>query len=331
MIFKKNYNNFIQEDYQNYSTILTKNNLNSKLDALYYNKNSKNFKKISLDLYNHNNKIILKDCITSTINIKNKLINSIKSSFIDTEYNSTYNKNTNLINKILKNLNIFTNQNNIINLKDTKINSIKNNIYPINKNIIQQFDKINEIFELEELETLILEMIILILTIPIINFPLFYTGCYGFKSRIVSIDSIKILENDIEIKEISSKIINNTLKLFKFIDNYVNYIYSKLNKNFLIFFNNNYNEIIIKIIEKNINKEFNLCINPFDLYRLIRIIQAESNGIYSNIAIDFLLYCKSLNMIEFDIPIHFYNGYEYISEYYNILNPNRYEDELFLT
>ena len=81
---KNNYNVKMNENIKKILSIFTYDDMyNSKLDTLYYNRLKNKFDRISYFLKRFDDRYILRDVVYSNINYKHGIINSVKSSFID--------------------------------------------------------------------------------------------------------------------------------------------------------------------------------------------------------------------------------------------------------
>ena len=293
-----------------------------KIDRLYYDRKNEKLNNFNLIFENFNNKLILRDLSNHQIHLASNEPSSFISSFID---NISYNNNTKLIE------NFYDYYKDIFNLQknnqvdyciNPKINIENNKLYLTdNKDILNKLDFMAEIFDIDwgiiNDDFLLIKTLLLSFLTFLLESPMYINFYIDTKNKIITFDRFKFLSKDILFKDLNTKHIRKVINL-------VNDIMIQLNKTenkYVLFININYNELNIRIYNKNSTKSyfiFNL--NPQDFYRIIRTFDKDEKTFIYLLSIKHKI--KSLFNI-FSII----DNEEYVLEYKNLFNNERRENK----
>lgn len=296
----------------------------SQLNSLYYNPKTKSFEKVSYFLKIFNNVFSLRDVIYSKINCKHAYVTEIKSSFLDKPVGSKFNKSDNMIHQILLNFNDINLQSNnkfsINEIKHNQINKFK--FIKDNYDFLNHYDYIVEKSDLIEEENFIFETLFLLFTLPLIQIPIYLNGVFDWNYGKFQIANIKILTDDIELKEYLKLFIYKINSIIEFLNPYIKEIIYKYKKSYTFMVNINYFETNLQIYDKYFHQYYDLIFNSNDYYRLLRIF--ASNLIHNTLSeynlLTKLAYKNNISTLYDSFLLM--DSLEYVLDYYNIRENN---------
>lgn len=331
---KNNYNVKMNENIKKILSIFTYDDMyNSKLDTLYYNRLKNKFDRISYFLKRFDDRYILRDVVYSNIDYKHGIINSVKSSFIDSP--TVYGKQesnilqyiNNNYNDILHSLNNDTN----IKLQNIVFNNHKKMKLIDNCDFLNVYDYMVENSNLSDLEIFLFESLLVTFTLPLVHIPIYLSAMYDWSKRKLEVKDLRILYDDIEMREYLSKLIKKINMILGFLDNIIQESIVQNKRSFVFMININFFELNLHIYDKNKQCEYFFLFSPYDYYRLLRILSSSVNTDRESLYNDLIDITNKLNITTISNSINIPDSVEYLLEYFNFYPYERreYQEEYY--
>lgn len=325
---KNNYNVKMNENIKKILSIFTYDDMyNSKLDTLYYNRLKNKFDRISYFLKRFDDRYILRDVVYSNIDYKHGIINSVKSSFIDSP--TVYGKQeSNILQYINNNFNdILHSLNNDTNIKLNNIifNNHKKMKLIDNCDFLNVYDYIVENSNLSDLEIFLFESLLVTFTLPLVHIPIYLSAMYDWSKRKLEVKDLRILYDDIEMREYLSKLIKKINMILGFLDNIIQESIIQNKRSFVFMININFFELNLHIYDKNKQCEYFFLFSPYDYYRLLRILSSSVNTERESLYNDLIDISNKLNITTISNSINIPDSIEYLLEYFNFYPYERRE------
>lgn len=325
---KNNYNVKMNENIKKILSIFTYDDMyNSKLDTLYYNRLKNKFDRISYFLKRFDDRYILRDVVYSNIDYKHGIINSVKSSFIDSP--TVYGKQeSNILQYINNNFNdILHSLNNDTNIKLNNIifNNHKKMKLIDNCDFLNVYDYIVENSNLSDLEIFLFESLLVTFTLPLVHIPIYLSAMYDWSKRKLEVKDLRILYDDIEMREYLSKLIKKINMILGFLDNIIQESIVQNKRSFVFMININFFELNLHIYDKNKQCEYFFLFSPYDYYRLLRILSSSVNTERESLYNDLIDISNKLNITTISNSINIPDSVEYLLEYFNFYPYERRE------
>lgn len=331
---KNNYNVKMNENIKKILSIFTYDDMyNSKLDTLYYNRLKNKFDRISYFLKRFDDRYILRDVVYSNIDYKHGIINSVKSSFIDSP--TVYGKQesnilqyiNNNYNDILHSLNNDTN----IKLQNIVFNNHKKMKLIDNCDFLNVYDYMVENSNLSDLEIFLFESLLVTFTLPLVHIPIYLSAMYDWSKRKLEVKDLRILYDDIEMREYLSKLIKKINMILGFLDNIIQESIVQNKRSFVFMININFFELNLHIYDKNKQCEYFFLFSPYDYYRLLRILSSSVNTDRESLYNDLIDIANKLNITTISNSINIPDSVEYLLEYFNFYPYERreYQEEYY--
>lgn len=331
---KNNYNVKMNENIKKILSIFTYDDMyNSKLDTLYYNRLKNKFDRISYFLKRFDDRYILRDVVYSNIDYKHGIINSVKSSFIDSP--TVYGKQeSNILQYINNNYNdILHSLNNDTNIKLNNIifNNHKKMKLIDNCDFLNVYDYMVENSNLSDLEIFIFESLLVTFTLPLVHIPIYLSAMYDWSKRKLEVKDLRILYDDIEMREYLSKLIKKINMILGFLDNIIQESIVQNKRSFVFMININFFELNLHIYDKNKQCEYFFLFSPYDYYRLLRILSSSVNTDRESLYNDLIDIANKLNITTISNSINIPDSVEYLLEYFNFYPYERreYQEEYY--
>lgn len=325
---KNNYNVKMNENIKKILSIFTYDDMyNSKLDTLYYNRLKNKFDRISYFLKRFDDRYILRDVVYSNIDYKHGIINSVKSSFIDSP--TVYGKQeSNILQYINNNFNdILHSLNNDTNIKLNNIifNNHKKMKLIDNCDFLNVYDYIVENSNLSDLEIFLFESLLVTFTLPLVHIPIYLSAMYDWSKRKLEVKDLRILYDDTEMREYLSKLIKKINMILGFLDNIIQESIIQNKRSFVFMININFFELNLHIYDKNKQCEYFFLFSPYDYYRLLRILSSSVNTERESLYNDLIDISNKLNITTISNSINIPDSIEYLLEYFNFYPYERRE------
>lgn len=304
----------INENVKKILSIFTYDDMyNSKLDTLYYNRIKNKFDRISYFLKRYKDNYIIRDVVYSNIDYKYGIINSIKSSFIDSPTISGKQKSN-----ILQYLN--NNFNDVLNYNNYKKMKIRDNC-----DFLNFYDYIVENSNLSDLEIFLFESLFVTFTLPLVHVPIYLSAIFNWERRKLEVKEIRVLYDDAEMREYLSKLIKKINLILGFLDHIIQESIKQNKRSFVFMININFFELNLHIYDKAKQCEYFFIFSPYDYYRLLRILSSSVKTDRESLYHDLIDLSNKLNITTISNSINIPDSVEYLLEYFNFYPYERRE------